>query len=133
MNDFTYAGDYEFVPEGEHQAIVTRYDRCEFYRRKKLYLWFKIVDGTNEGPEIFMPFNVYSKIVRNSKYYKAWVTAKGSKPKKNDRMSPKVFKGKVFLIKVRTVMKGRELEALGEDKYSVVDDIIGVLAGGANL
>jgi hypothetical protein len=130
--DPIYAGDYESVPEGKYEAIVIRIERGEFYRRKKLYIWFQIVEQGNEnGKEVFMPFNMYKRITRGSKYYAAWLIAnKSQKPKKNDRMSPKIFKGKVFSIKVRTVITGSKNDVLtGGEKYSVVDEILELCVG----
>lgn len=130
--DLTFAGDYEHVPDKVYEAIVTRYDWGEFYQRKKLYLWWKIISiGPHEGKELFMPFNVFKKITKSSKYYEAWILAnKGIRPKKNDRMSPKVFKNKIFSIKTRTVVSGRKQGELAKnDCYSVVDEILEICAG----
>jgi hypothetical protein len=126
-----YAGDYEYVPEGNYEAVATHYDRSEFYKRKKLYLWFKIINNKHEGTKIFMPFNLYKKVTRGSKYYEAWVLAnKGIRPKANDRMSPKIFLKKVFEINVRTVISGRKQNALSNDeRYSIVEEILTICAG----
>jgi len=130
--DFTFAGDYEHVPDKTYEAIVVRYDRGEFYQRKKLYLWWKIISiGPHEGKELFMAFNVFKKITKSSKYYEAWVLAnKGVRPKKNDRMSPKVFKDKIFSIRTRTVISSKKQGEIDKaDRYSVVDEILELCAG----
>jgi hypothetical protein len=45
-------------------------------------------------------------------------------------MSPKIFKDKVFSIKVRTVATGRKNNELsGDDHYSVVEEILELCVG----
>ena len=129
--NIVFAGDYEYVPEKTYQASATHYDRASFYQRRKLYLWFQIIDGPHRGKKIFMPFNLHTKIRRGSKYYGAWLIANnGIKPKPNNRMSPKLFMSKVFKIKTRTVLSGRKKESLTDgDRYSVVEEILELCAG----
>lgn len=131
-DDLIFAGGYEYVPDKTYEAVVVRWERGEFYQRKKLYLWWRIVSiGPHEGKELFMAFNVFRKITKSSKYYQAWVLAnKGVRPKKNDRMSPKIFRDKVFSIKTRTVVSGRKQGELDQDdRYAVVDEILELCAG----
>lgn len=131
-NDFTFAGGYEHIPDGTYEALATRYNCAEFYQREKLYIWFRVVSiGPHEGKELFMAFNVFRRITKSSKYYQAWVLAnKGAKPKKNDRIGPKIFKNKIFTIKTRTVVLGRkQTEFAQDDRYSVVEELLDVCAG----
>lgn len=129
--DPVFAGGYESIPEGIYQATAIRHEYSEYYGRRKLYLWFQIVNGSYDGKQLFISFNIEKRIVQSSKYYKArLIASKGHKPKRNDRMSPKVFKGKLFTIKVRTVSKGFNGNIFSPDEcYSVVDELIEVSAG----
>ena len=129
--DIIFAGNYEYIPEGEYEAIVKNYNFSEYYARKKLFLWFRLINNKYEETEIFMPFNMSKNMRRGAKYYEAWILAnRGIKPKKNDRMSPKIFSNKVFKIKVRTVVSGSKQNKLSrEDQYSVVNEILDVYVG----
>lgn len=130
-NFFIFAGNYAHVPDDVYDAVVTHWNRSEFYRSKKLYIWVQIVDGPYQGTKIFMSFNLHKSLRRGCKYYAAWVLANGGiKPKANSRLSPNIFKNKVFSIKTRTVVKGRKQEILDSDEiYSVVDEIRGISVG----
>lgn len=129
--DPIFAGNYEYVPEGIYQATAIRHEYYPYYDRSKLSLWFQIVDGPHEGKELFMSFNINKKIFPSSKYYKTrLIASKGLKPRRNDRMSPNIFKNKLFTVKVRTVSKGFKGNILSiEDRYSVIDELIEVSAG----
>ena len=129
--DPVYAGDYEYLPDGTYQATLTRHEISEYFGKRKLYLWFKIIEGAHADKELFMPFPYPLKIKRTSKYYKArLVAAKGIRPARNDRLSPKIFRNKVFTIKIKAVLKGSEGSLLHvEERYSVVDELIEVSVG----
>lgn len=129
--DPVFAGNYEWIPEGVYEAVVVKSDKKRYFKQEKLYLWFQIISENYQGIRLFMPFNIAPRLNRSHKYYKAWVVAKREKPKKNDRMSPKVFFNKGFLIKVKTVQYGAKQELLpADDVYSVVEEIIEICAGG---
>ena len=57
--NIVYAGDYESIPNGIYQAVVIGYEKAEFYRQEKLYLWFQIVEGAHTGKQVFMAFYLY--------------------------------------------------------------------------
>lgn len=124
--DPIFAGHYECIPDGIYQAVAIRHEYSEFFGRRKLYLWFQIIDESYIGTKLFMSFNIPKRITASSKYYKARLIAtKGVKPRNNDRMSPNVFKNKAFTIKVRTVVKGSDSKPLlSDDQYSVVGELI---------
>ena len=66
----------------------------------------------------------------NTKYRKAWVIAADRKPARDSRMSPKVFKGNFFLVKVELVTTDADKDPLGElSRYSVVRKVIRLLPG----
>ena len=61
----------------------------------------------------------------SSKFYQAWVLAAGRKPDRFDRMSTRVFRGKVFLAQVRVVTTNVKNVARSPLlQYSVIDDLL---------
>ncbi len=65
---------------------------------------------------------------RTSRYWSAWTLANGGPPRKRQVMSPRVFKGRWFVVDVETVTKkgkGAKAEPLPEHmRYSVVRKIV---------
>jgi hypothetical protein len=59
------------------------------------------------------------EVGKRSKYYAAWIMASGGPPRRKDRLSPRVFKGKVFLVRIRDVRKRYDQHEHSEgDVYS---------------
>ena len=136
MTDFVCGEDYKpHIPDGKYQAQCIRYDQSFVLgKAKKLFLHFKITEpGAHQGKMIFMAFNMpYSgKIRQGSKYYKTYVFVNGwTKPTRNARMSPCLFKNKVFLVKTRTVKPTYQGKEMPQNFwYSVVDHIVEVVTG----
>jgi len=129
--DLVFAGGYALVPEGHYEAAVIRWNRCEYFGQRKMYLWFRIITGPYQGTMLFMTFNINPPFTKSSKYFKAWRLSNGGEiPARNSRMSPRIFQGKAFKIKVRTVKKGKDMKDLPQDDmYSVVEEIIEVCTG----
>ena len=73
-----------------------------------------------------MPYD--KKIKSGSKYYKNWVMVNGwSKPSKNAKMSPRIFKNKIYEIRTRTTKPKHNGKEMPENFwYSVVDEILEV-------
>jgi hypothetical protein len=127
---------YPLLPNATYEAQCTKYDsKFVLGKTRKLFLNFKIVEpGEHLGKELFMAFNMpYDRKIRvGSKYYKAWVKLNdGRKPTRNAKMSPRLFLNKVCRIRTRTVIhKYNEKDEMPESfRYSVVDEIIGVMPG----
>ena len=76
-----------------------------------------------------MPYDM--KIKTGSKYYKTWTMVNGwNKPTRNAKMSPRLFKNKIFKVKTRTVKPQHNGNEMPEHFwYSVVDEIVEVVAG----
>jgi hypothetical protein len=102
------------IPEGTYQVCCLRFEKGVSHRGAyKMFLTLKIINpGQYMGTEIFMSINLldtrtgkpFKKVPRGSKYYEQWVIANNNiPPKRNDRMSPEVFKNGVFEAIVRTV------------------------------
>ncbi len=135
---------------GEYTARVVHvlvYDR--FFKVAKttatidrLILTFRIVHGEHAGTEI--PF--YAPLPKSggkiggkrssgrhvpskSRFWRAWTTANGAPPKRDDRMSLNVFKNRLFAIQVRDVEADRHQNKFSESvKHSVVECVVERLA-----
>lgn len=118
------------IPDGVYEAQCIEIKRGEFYGHPKIYLKFKIIQSQHEGVELWMPFNLYKKITRHSKFYEAWVISnKGTKPKANDRMSARLFLNKIFRVQVGKVETDKRQRKLSPDEtYSVVREILELCA-----
>jgi hypothetical protein len=135
MEEFKCANDYwPLLPDGAYIAQCIGYDISTSFggKSRKIYLKFKIIEGPYEGSELFMPFNypLNGKFTPGYKYWLYWVMVHGRPPSKNAKMSPKVFKSKIFNI--RTVRVKRKFpngnDMPSDCDYSKVDTIEEVLA-----
>ncbi len=135
MKDFVCANDYwPLLPDGTYIAQCINYNKNVSFggRSRKIYIRFKIIEGPYAGSELFMPFNypANSKFTPGYKYWQYWVMVHGRPPSKNAKMSPKIFKNKIFKIRTRTVKRkfinGKDMPSNCD--YSVVDSIEEVLA-----
>jgi hypothetical protein len=71
--------------------------------------------GTGEKP----------KAGRGSKYWRYWVIANGSPPRKRQIMSTRIFKDKIFLVRVGTVEDRSDgSKHLESEKYSTIQEIL---------
>jgi hypothetical protein len=120
------------VMPGTYRAFCLSYEFFCHYRfedRKKLHLkmqvFFKESDPENS---IVLPryFNHYDRPGTGTDYYKEWLIANyGNPPKRNDRMSPKKFVGKVYKVRVRTVKKDKDGDDYHKNlQHSVVGKIL---------
>lgn len=119
------------IPEGKYEAAFLRAERKWLWGREKFFLWFQILSqGDFHGEELYMACNApkkakRGKVATSNKYYQAWVLAAERRPDRYDRISTKEFRGKVFLLKVRTVTKNaKNLSLPPLLQYSVIDDVL---------
>lgn len=127
----TYAPKKTYlIPDGEYEAQCTEIKKGEFYGHPKIYLRFRIIQGEHVDIQLWMPFNLYRKVTRHSKFYESWVIAnKGLKPKANDRMSARLFIDKIFRVQVGHVDSDKRQRKLSPDEtYSVVREILELCA-----
>jgi hypothetical protein len=122
------------VPDGDHyEAIFIKAERSSFKTQQKLYLWFEIITpGDFFGQTFFMPFNVppKEKWTASSKYWKTWVFVANRRPTRADRMTTRIFRGRVFRVRMRIVCKSADQrERTPAQQYSVVDEILEVKTG----
>lgn len=126
------------IPEGEYSLAFVRAERKNnLWGRTKLFLHFAVIDpGEHHGKVLFMSMNFpqSGNFPLTSKFLQQWSIASGVQPRRRDRLSTKVFKGKAFVGHVRTVkffvhsdkkMKPRDPSTY----YSVISHLIEVLVG----
>lgn len=134
--EFVCDEDYKpLLPNGKYEVQCVDFDNkfC-LGKTRKIFLNFKILDpGEYQDKRLFMAFNMpyNGRIKTGSKYYKTWVMVNGwKKPSRNARMSPLLFKGKIYTVKTRTVKPEHNGKPMPDHHwYSVVDEIIEVNAG----
>jgi len=122
------------VPDGIYEAQCIRDEEGMYMGALKKYLIFKILTpGEHNGKEMYMAFNIApkGKIKPGSKYYKTWCMVNGwKKPSRNAEMAPRIFRKKIYNIRTRTCKpKNNDMEMPEDFWYSVVDEIVEVLAG----
>jgi hypothetical protein len=65
------------------------------------------------------------RVGRRSKYWGAWTRANGGQPKRQDRLSPRVFAGRYARVVVEDTKKNhRSMRISEEDAYSVIRDVV---------
>jgi hypothetical protein len=117
------------LPEGEYLVEFLRHEERTQWKAKKLLLWFKIFLGNKfQGVELFMSCPIpQKKWGSGSKFIRAWALATGKLPDRFDRVSTKVFRGKIFNAQVRTVTKdSAQNDIPAAAQYSIIDHLISV-------
>jgi hypothetical protein len=139
-DNFVAGENRPLIPDDKYQVKCIHYETGRSHHNSiKLFLHFKIIEGKYFETTLFMAINLsdsrtgkeFKKVPSGSKYYESWVIANNNQlPSRGDRMSPKVFKNKIFEVKTRIV---RPKFNDGTEKpecfhYTVVDHIIERLA-----
>lgn len=123
------------IPDGDqYEVVFVRYDQHHLWTQKKLFLWFVLqTHGPWFGEQFYMVCTVADKGKwrPSSKYWRNWVLANGKQPNRDDRLSTKVFRNKVFRARFRKVVKTSKPNIVRppELQYSVIDELLGVNAG----
>ena len=115
------------LPDDEYQVQFVRDEERTQWKAKKLLLYFKIVSfGEFHGVELFMSCPIPQKKWGSaSKFIRAWAIATGMLPKRFDRVSTNVFRGKIFNVQVRTVTKDSAQKDIPvAAQYSIIDHLI---------
>jgi hypothetical protein len=69
---------------------------------------------------------------RRGNYWSAWTKANGGQPKRNDRLSPSVFKHRHARVTVQDTCKTHRQKAISSDEsYSVIRDVVEWQTGGS--
>lgn len=121
------------TPTGEYIVICYKTRPVQsFGGKRRLELWFRVIEGNFEGDEILMYCTFPSgRLSRSCKLYEQWVLAIGRTPTKGERFNRKVFQGKMFKLLVRKTnckYKNRILKPTIL-QYSVADTILETLTG----
>ena len=103
--------EWPTIPEGIYEAQCIKHEYGCSFGRKVLFLHWQIVtQGEQFGSVLFQALNVnYKRFSMGTSYYKTWCIANKARPKRGDRMSPKVFKKKVFSVRAVLVHKDDDL------------------------
>ena len=133
---FIAADGRPLIHEGKYKVQCLKHEIGRSHHNSiKMFLMFKIVEGTYMETELFMAANLkdsktgkqFKKIPPGSKYYQNWVIANhGKLPARGDRMSPRIFKNRIFEVQVRTT-KPRFPDGTAKPEcfhYSIVDYLI---------
>lgn len=135
--EFGVDGDARPVlPDGEYEAVCTSAEVVEFYkfgRARKLFLHFQIYSGEHAGTRLFLPMTAPAtgeKVGRGSKLYANYLIANGHPPGRRDRISLKVFKGRLFRVMIKTVSPTFENGRLKPERfhYSIISELLERLA-----
>jgi hypothetical protein len=119
------------IPKGIYTVSFLRAEKEYLWGREKIFLWFQIMDfGEFQGEKLYLACNApkkakKGKVATSSKYYQLWVLAAGRRPDRYDRMSTKIFRGKVFRAQVRIVTtNARNLVHSPLLQYPIIDDLV---------
>lgn len=136
---------YPLVPDGHYKAICIGCDIKFVFKSLKAFLRFRISEGEYAGTVLWRAYGVSGKIIPGK--------GPGSGPRPKLKRKSKLFKmlarvlnlphntrthhvrsrdlvGKLCWIKTRTVVSDHEQNKLSEaEKYSVVEDVIELIAG----
>ncbi len=121
-----------FIPEGMYEAVCTGAEVVELYkfgRSPKLFLHFQIYEGVYKGTPLYLPMTAPTKggkVGIGAKLYANYVIANGGKPPgRRDRLSLKVFKHRLFRVRVRTVVPRFEDGTPKPERfhYSIVSEL----------
>jgi hypothetical protein len=113
---------YEWLPDGQYSArCVEVSGPVRFKGTRKLFLHFSILTEPWCDKTIFGAFDVgFNAVKPGRRYFRAWCVAnEGRLPSRNAIMSPRVFKGKTFMVTTRTVHQDMD-QAFW---YSVIDTV----------
>jgi hypothetical protein len=125
--------EYARINPGEYsaQCVHAKIYRDPGFRAWKALLRFRLFDL---GEEVYGFFHLgrgeRPRAGRRSRYWGAWIIANGAAPRKRQTMTPRVFRGKVFLVKVSDVTQTCDGKAHHPSAiYSTVKKIIEKQAG----
>lgn len=126
---------WQHVPRlepGEYKAYCRA---AKIYRDRGYKRWVCAVqfDVLNDSLEVLGRLVWYLNLAsadkpratRRSKYWGAWVKAKGGSPRRKDRLSPSVFARRYAVVVVGDTAKNSKQEVItSEEAYSVIKDVV---------
>lgn len=125
------------IPAGEYDAICYKTEKGKSWGgRRDCYLRFRIHGGKYDGVELFMACTFPEKrISPRYKLYSQWMLAMGRAPFRKERISPNVFRNRMFRVLVRDTgctYSGTNRLMPDHCQYSVVDTILEPITGVPN-
>ncbi len=136
--EFSVGGDARpLIPEGVYEAVCTSAESVELFkfgRSRKLFLHFEVYEGEHKGTPLYLPMTAPKqggKVGVGSKLYASYLIANGGRPPgRRDRLAIKVFKHRLFRVRVRTVRPRFEDGTPKPDRfhYSVIAELLERLA-----
>ena len=112
----------------DYEVKFVRAEQSHQWNGDKVFLWFEMLTpGQWAGTKFFMACNAKrdGRWGPSHKFAQAWILANGTRPKRRDRMSTKVFRDKVFRARMRTVTKdANQRDRTSAQQYSVVDELL---------
>jgi hypothetical protein len=121
------------VPDADYQMGFVRVERGHVMNRERWFLYFRIITpGNYFGTEMFLacPCPANGKFGLSSKLVAAATVALGQRPKRRDRLNTRIFAGKVFSARTRTVTRDhKDRPRPPVDHYSVIDELLALEAG----
>jgi len=128
-------GVFILIPEGVYRVMYIEHTKpkqmSEDPKDIRILVRWLIVEGEYKGKAIFQSFKYYKKYNFSSKFFKDYMIANGGGPKRNDRMSPVIFKNGDFFAKVITVKSAHKKGSRNYEErpkecwYSVVECLAG--------
>lgn len=127
------------IPEEEYEVGFLRREEKWLFGRMKIFLCFEILtSGDYHGEELYKPYNKPKKgkngrIPTSSTYYRDCLWVAQGKSIRWDRSNCDLFRGKRFLVKVRTVTtdyRGKPQPEIYH--YSIIDCLIKLLTDSEN-
>jgi hypothetical protein len=123
------------IMPGTYRAYCLSYVFFRHHRfkdRKKLHLKMQVfIDESDSENTIVLPryLNYYDRPGPGTDYYKEWFIANYENlPTRKDRMSPKKFVGKVYMVRVRTVIEDKDADKYHRNfQHSVVGKILSLV------
>lgn len=125
-------GRRPLIPDGDYNALCVNYEIIPHYKfnnTPKVHLTMKVFydpDNPDSYIELTRFLNYSKKPPPGSDYYTEWVKANnGHAPARGDRMSPEIFVGKKFKVRVRKVTSDKDGDPHeGDLRYSRVAKIL---------
>jgi len=113
------------LPDGVYIASFRDADRHQWFGQAKVRLRYEIVEPSAYiGMQVFLFSTLPQSLSHRHKYYELWVRANGGPPHRNDRMSPRIFRG---YWKIRVVWNEPKN---GGHPMPLVTDLLERVAGG---
>ncbi len=129
---------YDYIEPGTYQGFSrsAKIYQDKFFKRWTCVVLFDVLDGSlvNVIARLAWYLNLGTgdkpRAGRRGNFWAAWCAAKGSAPKRGDRMTAAVFVHRHVTVEVESVTKNHEGISLSEPSYSKIARIVSWNTGG---